>query len=161
EVPPSTPGACRISSTLDFSGTGGVCLVGGIAASTLPGGGSPARPQVIFTQNIGPIIKFGGSLGCCMKDLQLYSSSNSFTGVFIDGHTSVSWGTGFATFQNLVIGTAATTASCLISLDSTYNSILDTVNLNGGQAQVCGPVPNTGVSYNNTIRNTFFEGGGT
>jgi hypothetical protein len=161
EVPPTTGGSCFIDSTLDFSNTGGVCLVGGIATSALPGAGSAARPQLVFTQQSGPIIKFGGSAGFCMKDLQLYALNSGFTGVFIEGHTSQTWGSGFATFQNLNIGTASTATSCIISFDSTYNSIIDTVEFGNGQALVCGPVPNTGFSYNNTIRNSMFEGGGS
>jgi hypothetical protein len=147
---------CEIAGTLNFQNTHGVCLVGDIGASTFPWGTLWA-PRLEFSATSGPLITFGGSVGFCLKDLYLRYTGSSFSGVFIEGHSSGL--AAMATFQNLLIGGAGwnlNQASCLISLASTYSSVIDSIDFNNAQVGVCGASSSVG-SWNNTVRNSMFN----
>lgn len=147
---------CRIGGTLNFDQTHGICLVGGTGASALPFGGNPL-PRLVFTGSTGPLISFGGSLGFCVKDLFLQYTNASFSGIFLAGAFSA-----YATFQNLLIGSTSSgpnTASCLISLNTVIDSVVDRVHFDNAQLAVCGTNGQPSDFSNNiTIRNSFFEG---
>jgi hypothetical protein len=151
--------AVTVPGQLDLSGTNGVCIVGGIGAPGTPNG-ARTGPSLNFPSSPSSLIKFGSSNAFCMKDLNIIYNSSDFVGKVIDGYAG-STGTlaFFARFENVGIGSSSTgpnTAACLISLEGTFNTVIDNVFLSNADVAICGPGPNGRYSGNNTVRNSQF-----
>lgn len=148
-----------IAGRLDLSGTDGVCIAGGIGAPATPFGGDPL-PRLLFAGAASPLIMFGSSNGFCMKDLNILYNNPNFVGTVIDGYAGSTGPLAFsARFENLDIGSTSSgpnSALCLISLEGSFNAVVDNVLLSNADVAICGPGPNGRWSGGNTIRNSQF-----
>jgi hypothetical protein len=175
-VPPGK--TCVIGGFLDFGASVGVCLVGGIGAPALPYGPPPLLKFTGKAQSAShgglqyppALITFAHSSGFCMKNLFLEYTNANVGGAFLEGSTGNAQAavTTAPTFQNLLItssSNAVNSATCLISLDTTLQGVIDSVMFDRGQAAVCGVKQTSSASpadfsINNTVRNSFFNADG-
>lgn len=141
---------CVIAGSLNFQNTRGVCLMGGSGAPSIP---YSYRPSLVFTAaSSNPLITFGGSVGFCLTNLFLRYTNAGFSGNFIEGGSLGP--TALASFENLLISGSSQSvgAACLISLASTYASVINNVQFDQAQVDVCGAI--SSFSSYNTIRNS-------
>lgn len=162
---------CKIAGQLNMNQYVGVALVGGLAGSNKVrwGGTSSTGPKLQFTGSSSPLISALSSTGVSIDRLAIVATNSAFSGTVIDlSHDSTdtrcSGGpcdTDQFTLSNVGLDGSSTTASVLVSMDKTIESLVNNCIFWGGSVQIRGGSGSGSYSNINKILNSVFEGGST